>query len=177
MCYRTGTGQQWVCLRLACSVWVLDFMQERCHNMSPGDLESTFVKAGDSETKEGLRIEEVTRESLGRAALAPQKSYRKGVSQGGDAVSSPGSQRKGTLETESGVKPGSSCHCPLVPRLQISLGVNKSSYPVRGMGLLQGEPSPCLCSEGVFYLLSAAENLRGGFQQTIHQFSSWILIC
>ena len=39
--------------------------------MSPGDLESTFVKAGDSETKEGLRIEEVTRESLGRAALAP----------------------------------------------------------------------------------------------------------
>ena len=37
--------------------------------MSPGDLESTFVKAGDSETKEGLRIEEATGESGGGALL------------------------------------------------------------------------------------------------------------
>ena len=30
--------------------------------MSPGDFESTFIKAGNSETKDGLRVEEVTRE-------------------------------------------------------------------------------------------------------------------
>ena len=27
--------------------------------MSPDDFESTFIKAGDSETKDGLRVEEV----------------------------------------------------------------------------------------------------------------------
>lgn len=29
-----------------CSVWVLDFTQERFQNMSLGDFESKFVKAG-----------------------------------------------------------------------------------------------------------------------------------
>ena len=42
-------------LGLAWSAWVLDFMQERFHNMSPGGFESTFIKAGDSETSKGLR--------------------------------------------------------------------------------------------------------------------------
>ena len=42
----------------ACSVRVLDFVQERFHNTSPGDFESMFIKAGDSETKEGLKIKE-----------------------------------------------------------------------------------------------------------------------
>ena len=37
---------------------VLDLMQERFHNMSPSDFESTFIEAGDNETKEGLKIEE-----------------------------------------------------------------------------------------------------------------------
>ena len=40
--------------------------------MSPGDFFTAFIKAGDSEIKEGLRIEEVTRESeesLGGALL------------------------------------------------------------------------------------------------------------
>ena len=45
-------------------------MQERFHSASPGDFESTFIKAGDSETKEGLKIEEATEVSLGGAALA-----------------------------------------------------------------------------------------------------------
>ena len=45
-------------------MWVLDFMQESVHNISPGDFESTFITAGDSETKEGLRREEVKGESL-----------------------------------------------------------------------------------------------------------------
>ena len=39
-------------------MWVLDFVQERFHSMSPGDFESTFIKAGDHETKEGPKMEE-----------------------------------------------------------------------------------------------------------------------
>ena len=50
--------------------WVLDFMWERFHDMSSGDLESMFITAGDSETEEGLRREAATGESLGGAALA-----------------------------------------------------------------------------------------------------------
>ena len=37
-----------------------DFMQERFHNMSPGGLERRFIKAGDSEVKEGLGVEQAT---------------------------------------------------------------------------------------------------------------------
>ena len=33
--------------------------------MSPGDFDSVFIKAGDNETKEELRVEEVTGESQG----------------------------------------------------------------------------------------------------------------
>ena len=41
-----------------CGLLVLDFVQEKFHNTSPGDFESMFIKAGDSETKEGLKIKE-----------------------------------------------------------------------------------------------------------------------
>ena len=44
-------------------------MQERFHNIRQGDFESMLTKAGDSETKEGPRIEEATGESPGGAAL------------------------------------------------------------------------------------------------------------
>ena len=54
---REGLGLRQVWPRTVCSVWVLDFMQGRFHNTSPGDLKSAFIKAGDSETKEGLRVE------------------------------------------------------------------------------------------------------------------------
>ena len=37
--------------------------------MSPGYIESPFIKDGDSETKKGLGIEEVTGESLGGVLL------------------------------------------------------------------------------------------------------------
>ena len=37
--------------------------------MSPGDSESTFIKAGDSETKEGLSEEEVTGKNLDSVLL------------------------------------------------------------------------------------------------------------
>ena len=46
------------------SVWVLDFVQERFHDMIPGDFEGTFIVAEDSETKEGLKAEEATCKSL-----------------------------------------------------------------------------------------------------------------
>ena len=51
---RQDPGLEQVCLGPACSVWVLDFMQKRFHNTSPGDLERTFINAGGSETKKGL---------------------------------------------------------------------------------------------------------------------------
>ena len=43
-------------------MWGFDFVQERFHNMSPGDFQSMFMKAEGSATKEGLRVEEVTGE-------------------------------------------------------------------------------------------------------------------
>ena len=46
---------------------------------------------------EELRLEEATGETLGGAALALEKCYGKGVSQGGAAVSFLESQRKGGL--------------------------------------------------------------------------------
>ena len=55
-------GLERVCFRPPCSMWVLDFMQKRFHNMRPADFERMFIKAGDSETKEGLRVEAATGE-------------------------------------------------------------------------------------------------------------------
>lgn len=43
---RKGLGLEQVCLRLAWSMWVLDFVQEEFHKMSPGALESVFITAG-----------------------------------------------------------------------------------------------------------------------------------
>ena len=41
-----GAGPEQVCLGSASSVWVLDFVQERFHNMSPGDYECmTWIPA------------------------------------------------------------------------------------------------------------------------------------
>ena len=51
---RNGLGSEQVCLGPAGSVWILDFMQERSHDMSLGDFESMFIKAEDSETRKGL---------------------------------------------------------------------------------------------------------------------------
>ena len=47
---------------------VLDFMQKKSHSTSPGGFERVFIKAGASETKEGLTVE-VTGVSLGGALL------------------------------------------------------------------------------------------------------------
>ena len=69
-CYWTVIGPKEVCLGLARGVWVLDVMQERVHNMSPSDLEGTFIKGEGRGTKEGPRVEEARGKTLGRAALA-----------------------------------------------------------------------------------------------------------
>lgn len=64
---------QQVCLRPASSVWGLDFVQERFRSTSPDRFESMFINAGGRETKEDIRVEETTGESLGSecSALAP----------------------------------------------------------------------------------------------------------
>lgn len=50
------------------SVWVLDFVQDRVYNRSPGDLECMFIKARDSETRRAEH-KKATGESLGSALL------------------------------------------------------------------------------------------------------------
>ena len=62
---RTGV----VCLRLACSVWVLDFIKKIFHNKSSGAFKSIHIKVKDSGTKEGLRPWESTGESICVALL------------------------------------------------------------------------------------------------------------
>ena len=72
-----------------------------------------FIKAGDSETKEGLKVEEATGERM--------------------------SERKGTLETGSGGPTRMSCHCPLLLWLQVSgdpLEFRKKTPEIQGKGLL-----------------------------------------
>ena len=83
-------------------------------------LERTFI--GDSETKEGFRVEEATGEPGCHCALVPLGSYREGISPGGAAVRSLGHQRKGALETGPGGEPGTSSHCPPLSWLQVSRG-------------------------------------------------------
>ena len=54
-------------------------MPERFHNTSLGGVGAAFIKSGDSESKEGLRVEEATGESLGSALLwLPRKVTGKG---------------------------------------------------------------------------------------------------
>ena len=55
---RKGPGWRQVCPGTVWNVWALDFVQERFHDTSPGDFESTFIKAGDSKTKGEIKIKE-----------------------------------------------------------------------------------------------------------------------
>lgn len=66
---RKEPGPEQVCLGLASSVWVLDFVQERFHSKRSGDFESRFITVGDSETKKEPRIEGAAGESRGSALL------------------------------------------------------------------------------------------------------------
>ena len=61
---RTGLPQA------PCRVGVVDFLQERFHNLSPDKFESPFITAGGSETQERLRVEEVIGEPRLCSALA-----------------------------------------------------------------------------------------------------------
>ena len=69
-------------------MWVLAFVQERFHSTGPDDFESMFIKAKDSETKEGPTVVEATGE-------------RK-------------SEKKRPLETGSQGKSRTNCLCPLL---------------------------------------------------------------
>ena len=120
-----------ICLGPASSVWALDLVQERFRNVSPGGFESTFLKAGDIETEEGLRVEEATGERLGgallwhprwvigktRARAGPLLAHQKGkvtvmeASQGGAAVSSLGRQGNGGLGVEVSPERAAAAHC------------------------------------------------------------------
>lgn len=62
-----GQGPEWVCLRMAGSMWVLNLMQKRFRKFS--DFGNTFITARDSEMKEGFRIEEVMGDSNVRKIL------------------------------------------------------------------------------------------------------------
>ena len=46
--------------------------------MNPGDFVSTFIEAGDSETKKGLKVEEATGEILGELLLFLRNFRKKG---------------------------------------------------------------------------------------------------
>ena len=50
-----GLGLRRLCPGMVWNVWALNFIWEKFHNTSPGDFESTRIKAGDSKTEEGLR--------------------------------------------------------------------------------------------------------------------------
>ena len=71
VCTLTGRGPvpERVLLGPAGHAWVLDIVQERFHNTSPGGYEGTSIKAGDSDTRKGLALKK-QQESPGWAALA-----------------------------------------------------------------------------------------------------------
>lgn len=64
-----GPAPERVCLGPACSVWALDFVQERFPRTSPGGFESAFVKAGAAGHRED--VGEKQRRGPRRAAVAP----------------------------------------------------------------------------------------------------------
>ena len=97
LCYRKGDRVGAGLPRASCSVGGLDFVQERFHDMSPGDFESTCIKAEDR-TRKGLRWKE-QQESLGGAALALYRGY-------GKEVSSLESQKRGLWRQVRGVSLG-----------------------------------------------------------------------
>ena len=74
---RSVTGQRLgVGLPLA-SLRVLDIVQERFHNASSDDFESTFIKDGDSETRKGLGRRS-SRSEPRWSCFASLRSQRKG---------------------------------------------------------------------------------------------------
>lgn len=140
--------------RASCSVWGLDSVQERCHNTSPGDLESTFIKAEDRTRKgSGWKKQQESRGGLLRlpGEVPGEQSARwKG-------------REKGAVETGAGGEPGRSCRCSLLPGLQVlgdpsSLGERKCTRegnlsvcaPQKARWLLCFEGFSLLCKGGDF---------------------------
>ena len=55
---------------------LLDFVQERFQDVSGGDFENACIKAGDSETEEGLSIEEARPQPQGLLWLTENSQAR-----------------------------------------------------------------------------------------------------
>ena len=82
--------------------------------MNPADFESTFTEAGDSETKEGLRVEEVTGGSLGATWLwLPRNVTGKEGAKVRLLLADWEVREQGALGTGSGVSPPrtTTAHC------------------------------------------------------------------
>ena len=89
-------GLEQVCLRPAYSVWVLDFMQEIFHDMTPGDFESMLTKAEDSETRKGLGQKK--RQERAGSGFGSLQMLQEGNEPMRGCLGSLESQRKGGLE-------------------------------------------------------------------------------
>lgn len=87
-----------------------------------------FMKAEDSETKEGLRAEDAVGESLGGALF--WTLYRRQESQGRAAVAPWAVRGKGGVETGSGGECRSNCPCSSADGDPSSLGRNKKFMPM-----------------------------------------------
>lgn len=101
VCYRKVTGPLAHLPRASLSLWVLDFVQERLHNTSPGDFESMFITAEDSVKRKGLG--QKTGECVGESALVhwEVKVTLREVRQGGLLPAHQEVREKGALERSS----------------------------------------------------------------------------
>ena len=107
-----GLDPEWVRLGPACGVRIPDFMQERFHNTSPGDLRGCLLKLGQW-NKEGLRTEGTTGESLGGAALALEMLWETSEPRWGCWKLTGESEKRGPWGQVQGVSPGraAAAHC------------------------------------------------------------------
>ena len=144
------------------SVWVLDFVLGRFHNMSPGGYEGTFIKAGDSEKRKGLAWRK-QQENLGWATRAHWEVRAEGL----------GDRFRGSAWDEL---PAAPC-LEFRRRVPVGKEVGAEEGKGNGAGCSQRE-SVCtgsfvlrtLCL-GPFYLPLAGGNLRGGLRGGFHHFS------
>ena len=82
---------------------VLAFVQERFPDMSSDDVESKFIKAGDSETKEGLKIEEARSQQQQWVSAGLPWPFRKKATEAGElSHAGPWGLRKQVTEAKGG---------------------------------------------------------------------------
>ena len=72
---RKGLGPRWVCSSTVWNMWVVNFLQGRVHHTGPGDFDSTFIKAGDSEIKEQKRQDHSSRSEPRHSCLGSLETW------------------------------------------------------------------------------------------------------